>query len=99
MSFSDIANLLHGTGLILCSLGKSRDRNVILCYPLYRAADERVMRQLCVERTQASKERGRRLDPVITLGIEHVLLIVKGLDLSPRLPVSQWSVLREEEAA
>ena len=38
------------------------------------------------------------LDSVITLGIEHVLLIVKGPGLSPGLPVSQWSVLREEEA-
>lgn len=38
------------------------------------------------------------LDPVITLGIEHVLLIVKGPGLSPSLPVSPRSVLREEEA-
>lgn len=52
------------------------------------------MVQLCVEWAQAYKEGGRRLDPVITLGIEHVLLIVKGLDLSPSLPVSQWE---EEE--
>lgn len=37
------------------------------------------------------------LDPVITLGIEHVLLIVKGPDLSPSLSVCTWSVLREEE--
>lgn len=38
------------------------------------------------------------LDPVITQGIEHILLIVKGPGLSPSLPVSPWSVLREEEA-
>lgn len=37
------------------------------------------------------------LDPVITLGIEHVLLIVKGPDLSPSLAVCTWCVLREEE--
>lgn len=36
------------------------------------------------------------LDPVITLGIEHVLLIVKGPGLSPSLPGSPWSVFREE---
>lgn len=37
------------------------------------------------------------LDPVITLGIEHVLLIVKGPDLSASLSVCTWSVFREEE--
>lgn len=37
------------------------------------------------------------LDSVITLGIEHVLLIVKGPDLSPSLSACTWSVFREEE--
>lgn len=37
------------------------------------------------------------LDPVITLGIEHVLLIVKGPGLSPSLPLSPWSFVTEEE--
>lgn len=47
---------------------------------------------------QAEGEEGV-LDPVITLGIEHVLLIVKGPDLSPSLSVCTWSVFREEEEA
>lgn len=46
---------------------------------------------------QAEREEDA-LDPVITLGIEHVLLIVKGPGLSPSLPVSPRSVFREVEA-
>lgn len=45
-------------------------------------------------------EREREEDvlyPVITLGIEHVLLIVKGPGLSPSLTVSQWFYWREVE--
>lgn len=38
------------------------------------------------------------LDPVITIGIEHVLLIVKGPGLSLSLPLSPQSFLREEAA-
>jgi len=37
------------------------------------------------------------LDPVITLGIEHVLLIVKAPGLSPSLPMSQWYMFRREK--
>lgn len=58
------------------------------------------MSQLCVENTGLQAEREENvLDPVITLGIEHVLLIVKGPGLSPSLSVSLWSILREEEEA
>lgn len=38
---------------------------------------------------------GDVLDPVITQGIEHVLLIVKGPDLSPSLSVCTWFVFGE----
>lgn len=44
-------------------------------------------------------EGGREyaLDPVIILGVEHVLLIVKELALSPRLSACTQSDFREEE--
>lgn len=58
------------------------------------------MFQLCVENTGLQAEREENvLDPVITLGIEHVLLIVNRPDLSPSLSVSLWSILREEGEA
>lgn len=58
------------------------------------------MFQLCVENTGLQAEREENvLDPVITLGIEHVLLIMNGPGLSPSVSVSPRSILREEGEA
>lgn len=65
---------------------------------LYRPAVEHCLNFVWSEPRLTIREREEDvLQLVITLGFEHVLLIVKGPGLSPSLPVSQWSLLREEE--